>query len=62
MYIETLKKCISKFLKNVYNENYKSPERVGKSAKRHFTDLSLACVCLDLIKDKLINNLKTFPD
>ena len=43
-----------------YNENYRSPERVGKSAKRHFTDPSLACACLDLTKDKLMNDLKTF--
>ena len=43
-----------------YSENYRSPERVGKSAKRHFTDPSLACACLDLTKDKLINDLKTF--
>lgn len=45
---------------NAYNENYRSPERVGKSVKRHFTDPSLACACLDLTKNKLINNLKTF--
>lgn len=45
---------------NAYNENYRSPERVGKSAKRHFTDPSLACACLDLTSDKLINDLKTF--
>lgn len=45
---------------DAYNENYRSPERVGKSAKRHFTDPSLACACLDLTKDKLINDLKTF--
>lgn len=45
---------------NAYNDNYRSPERVGKSAKRHFTDPSLACACLDLTKDKLINDLKTF--
>ncbi len=43
-----------------YNENYRSPERVGKSAKRHFTDPSLACACLDLTKEKLMNDLKTF--
>ena len=43
-----------------YSENYRSPERVGKSAKRHFTDPSLACACLDLTKDKLINDLRTF--
>lgn len=45
---------------DAYNENYRSPERVGKSVKRHFTDPSLACACLDLTKDKLINDLKTF--
>lgn len=62
MHTKILKKCILKLLKNVYNENYRSSERVGKSAKRYFTDPSLACACLDLTKDKLINNLKTFPD
>ena len=45
---------------NAYSENYRSPDRVGKSPKRHFTDTSLACACLDLTKDKLINDLKTF--
>lgn len=43
-----------------YSQNYRSPERVGKSSKRHFTDPSLACASLDLTKDKLINDLKTF--
>lgn len=45
---------------NAYSSNYRSPDRVGKSAKRHFTDPSLACACLDLTKDKLINDLNTF--
>ena len=45
---------------DAYSENYRSPDRIGKSAKRHFTDPSLACACLDLTKDKLINDLKTF--
>ena len=45
---------------NPYSENYRSPERIGKSAKRHFTDPSLACACLDLTENKLINDLKTF--
>lgn len=45
---------------NAYSENYRSPSRIGKSPKRHFTDTSLACACLDLTKDKLINDLKTF--
>ena len=48
MHTKILKKCILKLLKNVYNENYSSPESVEKSAKRHFTDPSLACACLDL--------------
>lgn len=43
-----------------YNNNYRSKERVGKTAKRHFIDPSLACACLDLTKDKLMNDLKTF--
>ncbi len=43
-----------------YNINYRSPDRIGKSAKRHFIDPSLACACLDLSKDKLLNDPKTF--
>ena len=45
---------------DAYSQNYRSPKRIGKSPKRHFTDPSLACACLDLTKDKLINDLKTF--
>ena len=45
---------------DAYSENYRSPDRIGKSAKRHFTDPSLACACLDLTKDKLIDDLRTF--
>ena len=45
---------------NAYSENYRSPDRIGKSPKRHFTDPSLACACLDLTKEKLINALRTF--
>ena len=43
-----------------YSINYRSPKRVGKSPKRHLTDPSLACACLNLTKDKLINDLRTF--
>ena len=43
-----------------YNENYRSPERVGKSAKRHLTDPSLACACLNLNVEKLMKDLNTF--
>lgn len=45
---------------NAYSENYRSPERLGKAAKRHFTDPSLACSCLDLTTEKLINDPRTF--
>ena len=45
---------------NAYSVNYRSPERLGKAVKRHFTDPSLACSCLELTRDKLINDPKTF--
>ena len=45
---------------NAYSQNYRSPDRIGKSAKRHFTDPSLACACLDLTKEKLIDDPRTF--
>ncbi len=45
---------------NFYSENYRSPSRVGKSFKRHFTDPSLSCALLNLTKDKLVNDLNTF--
>ena len=45
---------------SAYSGNYRSPERIGKSSKRHFIDPSLACACLDLTKEKLINDLRTF--
>ena len=45
---------------NAYSENYRSPNRIGKAPKRHFTDVSLACASLDLTKDKLLNDLRTF--
>ena len=45
---------------NAYSENYRSPNRIGTSPKRHFTDPSLACACLDLTREKLINDLRTF--
>ena len=43
-----------------YSQNYRSPERIGKISKRHFTDPSLACALLDLNANKLINDLNTF--
>ena len=43
-----------------YSLNYRSPERVGKSSKRHFVDPSLACAVLELDKEKLMEDFKTF--
>lgn len=43
-----------------YGENYRSPNRVGKSPKRHFTDPSLASACLGLTLEKLLKDLNTF--
>ncbi|MBQ3441496.1 ATP-binding protein [Candidatus Saccharibacteria bacterium] len=41
-----------------YRENVRSPERVGTSVKRHFTDPSLAVAALGLDQDGLLSNLK----
>lgn len=43
-----------------YSENYRSPNRVGKSPKRHFVDPSLACASLGLSPKMLVDDLKTF--
>ena len=43
-----------------YSENYRSPKRVGKAFKRHFTDPSLACAALNITSDKLLGDLNTF--
>ena len=40
--------------------NYRSADRTGKNIKRHFADPSLAAALLNLNKDKLIGDLKTF--
>lgn len=59
-YLDVLNRLHITENQNAYSENYRSKERIGKSAKRHFTDPSLACSCLDLTKDKLIQDIKTF--
>ena len=43
-----------------FSINYRSSNRVGKVAKRHFTDPSLACACLDLNIQKLLLDHNTF--
>ena len=42
-----------------YTENYRSKDRIGKSAKKHFTDPSLAACLLNLSAEKLSKDLKT---
>ena len=59
-YLDVLNRLHITENQNAYSENYRSPDRLGKAAKRHFTDPSLACSCLDLTRDKLINDPKTF--
>lgn len=45
---------------NAFNPNIRSRDNIGKTAKRHFTDPSLACALLNLNYEKLINDLNTF--
>lgn len=59
-YLDVLNRLHITENQNAYSENYRSPDRLGKIVKRHFTDPSLACASLDLTKDKLIDDLKTF--
>lgn len=59
-YLDVLNRLHITENQNAYSENYRSPARLGKSVKRHFTDPSLACACLNLTKEKLLNDLRTF--
>lgn len=59
-YIDVLNRLHIIENQNAYSVNYRSPERIGKAAKRHFTDPSLACACLGLTREKLMNDLRTF--
>ncbi len=59
-YLDVLKRLYIIEDQPAYTENYRSPERVGKAAKRHFTDPSLACAVLGITQQKLIKDLNTF--
>ena len=59
-YLDVLNRLYITDNQEAYSENYRSKERVGKTAKRHFIDPSLACAVLELNSDKLIADLKTF--
>lgn len=43
-----------------FSTNYRSSSRIGKTAKRHLVDPSLACAALGLDTNKLLSDLKTF--
>lgn len=59
-YLDVLNRLYLIENQKAYSYNYRSPSRVGKMVKRHFTDPSLACSLLDLNTDKLISDLNTF--
>lgn len=59
-YLDVLTKLYLIENQDAYCTNLRSKENVGKNVKRHFTDPSLACAALDITKDKLINDIKTF--
>lgn len=59
-YLDVLNRLYITDNQEAYSENYRSKERIGKTAKRHFIDPSLACAVLELNSDKLIADLKTF--
>ena len=59
-YIDVLERLHIVKNQKAYSSNYRSPDRLGKLAKRHFVDQSLACACLDINQNKLINDIRTF--
>lgn len=59
-YIDVLNRLHLIENQEAFSLNYRSSNRVGKVAKRHFTDPSLACACLDLSIQKLLLDYDTF--
>jgi len=59
-YIDVLNRLHLIENQEAFSLNYRSSARVGKVAKRHFTDPSLACACLDLSVSKLLLDFNTF--
>lgn len=59
-YIDVLNRLHLIENQEAFSINYRSSSRVGKVAKRHFTDPSLACAMLDLNVEKLMKDLNTF--
>lgn len=59
-YIDVLKRLYIIEDQEPYSFNIRSSERIGKTAKKHFIDPSLACACLGVNEEKLISDLHTF--
>ncbi len=59
-YIDVLNRLHLIENQEAFSLNYRSSARVGKVAKRHFTDPSLVCACLDLSVSKLLLDFNTF--
>lgn len=59
-YLDVLQRLNIILSDSSYSDNYRSPKRIGKMAKRHFVDPSLACAALNLTEGKIVNDLKTF--
>lgn len=59
-YLSVLSKLHLVENQEAYCINLRSKDVVGKSPKRHFTDPSLACAALDITKEKLTNDVRTF--
>ena len=59
-YLNVLERLYVTENQEAYTENYRSKDRVGKTAKKHFTDPSLAAYLLNMNVDKLCKDLNTF--
>lgn len=59
-YLEILERLFIIENQPAFNPNMRSSVRVGKSAKRHFTDPSLAIAALGATSEMLFNDLNTF--
>lgn len=59
-YLSVLSKLYLTENQETYSFNLRSSDVVSKAVKRHFTDPSLACAALDITKNKLVNDIRTF--
>ena len=59
-YLDVLNRLYLIENQEAYSINYRSPERVGKISKKHYTDPSLTCSLLGLNSEKLLKDLNTF--